>query len=86
MFWFTKPDGLIFGRCTVRQSILLSQVQQNRMVQFLKPKGLISKTGGSRISRKSGETSETMTADPSDWMTPLVHYLKNPSHTADRKV
>jgi hypothetical protein len=27
----------------------------------------------------------TMT-EPDDWRTPLVHYLENPSHIADRKV
>jgi hypothetical protein len=34
-----KPDGLIFGRCTMQQSVLLDQVQQNRIVRFLKPEG-----------------------------------------------
>jgi hypothetical protein len=27
-----------------------------------------------------------MMADPDDWRTPLVYYLENPSHIADRKV
>jgi hypothetical protein len=27
-----------------------------------------------------------MTADADDWRTPLVHYLENPCHIADRKV
>jgi hypothetical protein len=51
-----------------------------------KSDGLVSKTGGSRISRTSDEMSETMTANPDDWRTPLVHYLEDPGHIADRKV
>jgi ribonuclease HI len=39
MFWFAKPDRPVFRRCAVRQSVLLNQVQQNRMVQFLKSEG-----------------------------------------------
>jgi hypothetical protein len=27
-----------------------------------------------------------MTVDPDDWRTPLVRYLENPGHIADRKV
>jgi hypothetical protein len=27
-----------------------------------------------------------MMADPSDWRTPLVHYLEIPGHIADRNV
>jgi hypothetical protein len=41
-----KPDVPVcqigqpaFGRCTEQQSVLLNQVQQNRMVQFLKLEG-----------------------------------------------
>jgi hypothetical protein len=45
-----------------------------------------SKTGGLRISRTSDESSETMTVDPDDWRTPLVCYLENSGHIADRKV
>jgi hypothetical protein len=48
--------------------------------------GLISKTGGSKISRTLDESSETMTTVPNDWRTTLVCYLGNPSHIADRKV
>jgi hypothetical protein len=43
----------------------------------------ISETRGSRISRI---TDETMVADPDGWRTPLVHYLENSGHIADRKV
>jgi hypothetical protein len=50
-----------------------------------KPDDLVSKTGGSKNSRDSDETSETTTVDPDDWRTPLVRYLENPSHIADRK-
>jgi hypothetical protein len=47
---------------------------------------LVSKTGGSGISKTLDKSSETMTVDPNDWMTPLVRYLENAGHTADRKV
>jgi hypothetical protein len=30
--------------------------------------------------------SETMTVNPEDWRTPLIRYLENPGHIADRKV
>jgi hypothetical protein len=39
MFQFAKSDNPIFGRCAMWQSILLDQVQQNRIVRFLKPEG-----------------------------------------------
>jgi hypothetical protein len=32
MFRFAKPDSPVFNRLVIRQSILLNQVQQNRMV------------------------------------------------------
>jgi hypothetical protein len=48
--------------------------------------GPVSETGGSRISRISDESSETMMADTDDWRAPLVRYLQNPSHIANRKV
>jgi hypothetical protein len=51
-----------------------------------KPDDPVSKTGGSRISRTSDESIEMATTDPGDWGTPLVHYLENPGHIADRKV
>jgi hypothetical protein len=34
-----RSDVPVFGRCTVHQSILFDQVQQNWMVRFLKPEG-----------------------------------------------
>jgi hypothetical protein len=46
----------------------------------------VSETGGSKISRTSDKSSEVMTADPDDWRTPMVRYLENPGHIADRKV
>jgi hypothetical protein len=46
----------------------------------------VSETGGSRNSRIIDELSKTMTTDPDDWRTPLVCYLENPGHIADRKV
>jgi hypothetical protein len=48
--------------------------------------GLVSETGGFRISSISDEASETTTVDPNDWRTPLVHYLENLGHVANRKV
>jgi transposase InsO family protein len=48
--------------------------------------GPISKIGGSRIFRTSDETSKTTTYNPDDWRTPLVRYLDNFDHIADRKV
>jgi hypothetical protein len=41
---------------------------------------------GSGISRTSNETSKITRAGPDDWRTPLVRYLENPDHIADRKV
>jgi hypothetical protein len=51
-----------------------------------KPDGPVSETEGSRISRISNEANETTTVDSDDWRTPLVRYLENPGHIADRKV
>jgi hypothetical protein len=51
-----------------------------------KPDGPVSKTGGSAISRNSEELGKTTTTKPNDWRTPLVHYLEDPGHIADRKV
>jgi hypothetical protein len=51
-----------------------------------KPDGPVSKTGGSRISRNSGDSSKMTMTDPDDWRTPLICYLENPGHIADRKV
>jgi ribonuclease HI len=50
-----------------------------------KPNGPVSETGGSGISRILDESSEMIMTDPDDWRIPLVHYLENPSHIADRK-
>jgi hypothetical protein len=36
--------------------------------------------------RNLDKTSENMMAHPDDWRTPLVRYLENPGHIADRKV
>jgi hypothetical protein len=46
----------------------------------------ISEIRGSRIFRILDESSETTMADPDDWRTPLIRYLENPGHIADRKV
>jgi hypothetical protein len=46
----------------------------------------VSETRGFRIFRTLDEASKMMTIDPDDWRTPLVLYLENPGHIADRKV
>jgi hypothetical protein len=51
-----------------------------------KPDGSISETRGLKISSTLDKSSEMMTVDPKDWRTPLVHYLENPGHIANRKV
>jgi hypothetical protein len=51
-----------------------------------KSDGPVSETRGSRISRNLNESNEMMTADLDDWRTPLLRYLENPGHIADRKV
>jgi hypothetical protein len=48
--------------------------------------GPIFETGGSRISRITDESSETMVANPDDWRTPLICYVENSGYIADRKV
>jgi hypothetical protein len=50
-----------------------------------KPDGPVSETEGLGIFVTSNESSETMMTDPDDWRTPLVCYLENPGHIADRK-
>jgi hypothetical protein len=44
------------------------------------------KLEGPKFFRNLDETSETMTVDPDDWRTSLVHFLENPGHITDRKV
>jgi hypothetical protein len=51
-----------------------------------KSDGPVSKSRGFGISRISDESTKMITVDPDDWRTPLVHYLENPGHIADRKV
>jgi hypothetical protein len=51
-----------------------------------KPDGLVSETGGSKISRILDESSKMTMADLDVWRTPLVCYLENPGHITDRKV
>jgi hypothetical protein len=46
----------------------------------------ISEIGGFKISRILDRASKTMMTNPDDWRTPLVRYLENPGHIADRKV
>jgi hypothetical protein len=75
--------------CQTGQSVF--QPVHSARICYAKPNSiesdsLIPKTGGSGISRTSDETSKTMTAGPNDWRTPLVCYLENPGHIADKKV
>jgi hypothetical protein len=51
----------------------------------VEPNSPISKIGGCRISKTSDETSKTTTVGPNDWRTPLVRYLENLGHIADKK-
>jgi hypothetical protein len=51
-----------------------------------KPDGPVFEIEGSGISRILDESSEMTMVDPDDWRTPLVRYLENPAHIADRKV
>jgi ribonuclease HI len=39
IFRLAKPDSLVFGWCTVWQSVLPNQVPQNWLFRFLKPEG-----------------------------------------------
>jgi hypothetical protein len=48
--------------------------------------GSVSETGGFKISRSSDKLVKMTTTEPNDWRTPLVHYLENPGHIADKKV
>jgi hypothetical protein len=47
---------------------------------------LVSESKGYGISRILDESSKTMMTNPGDWRTPLVRYLENPDHIADRKI
>jgi hypothetical protein len=84
VFWKTKCSGL--PNRTIRfqpvHSARIYSVEPNSA----EPDSPFSGTGGSGISKTLGETSKTMTAGPDDWRTPLIHYLENPGHIADRKV
>jgi hypothetical protein len=39
MFCFAKSNSLVFSYCTVQESVMLNQIQQNQIVRFLKPEG-----------------------------------------------
>jgi hypothetical protein len=85
--WFSKKmDALVYQ---TRQSCfgpMCSVTVRSVGPSPAKLDSLVSETGGSEISRTSDKSSEMMTVDPNDWRTPLVHYLENPSHIANRKV
>jgi hypothetical protein len=60
----------------------------NAKICFVEPSSakldvLESETGGSDISRGSDDLGETVTTEPVDWRTPLIHYLENPGHVTD---
>jgi hypothetical protein len=81
-----KPDVLI---CQTEYSSF--QPMHNVAVYSAEPDstkldGLVVEIGGSKISMNSDDSSEMTMIDPDDWRTPLVRYLENPSHIADRKV
>jgi hypothetical protein len=81
-----KTDVLV---CQIRQSdfrLMCSVIVCSIRPSQPKPNDLVSEIRGSRISRTSDEASEMMTVDSDDWRTPLVHYLENHSHIADREV
>jgi hypothetical protein len=81
-----KPDVLV---CQTRQSdfwLMHRATICSAKLSLAKPNGPVSKIGRSRISRIADKSSKTMTTGHDDWRTPLVHYLENPSHIADRKV
>jgi hypothetical protein len=63
-------------------SVTICSVEPN----LAEPDSPVSEIGGSKISKTLDETSKTMMAGPDDWRTPLVHYLENPGHIADRNV
>jgi hypothetical protein len=81
-----KPDVLI---CQTGQSSfrpMCSAIVCSIGSSPAKLDSLASEIGGSKISRISDKSSETMTTVPDDWRTLLVCYLKNPDHITDRKV
>jgi hypothetical protein len=52
----------------------------------VKMDGPISKTEGSRISRSLDNLGKTTMIELDDWRTPLIRYIGNSGHIADRKV
>jgi hypothetical protein len=81
-----KPDVSV---CQIRQSgfhPMYSVTICSAKPSSAKSDSPVSETRGSRIFRTSDKSSETTTADPDDWRAPLVRYLENTSHIADRKV
>jgi hypothetical protein len=78
MFWFAIPDSSVFW--SVHSATICSA--EPNSVESDSP---VSEIGGSEISRTSNEISRAMTASSGDWRTPVVCYLENPGHIADRK-
>jgi hypothetical protein len=63
-------------------SVKICSTEQNSA----KLDNLVSEIRGSEIFRVLDEHCKTMMTDPDDWRTPLVRYLENPGHIANRKV
>jgi hypothetical protein len=47
---------------------------------------LVYEIGGSKIFRISDEARKTTMSNLDDWRTPLISYLENPDHIADKRV
>jgi hypothetical protein len=86
---FSFPEKTDVSVCQTRQSgfwLMCSATVYFVGSRSAKLDSLVSKTGGSKISRILDKSSKTMTADSDDWRTPLVRYLDNLDHIVDRKV
>jgi hypothetical protein len=86
-FSFLKKSDVLV--CQIRQSnfqLMHSATICSTEPSLAKPDVSISETEGSRISRISDEASKMTIANLDDWRTPLVRYLENSGHIADRKV
>jgi hypothetical protein len=75
--------------CQTRQSsfqLMCSAKIYSTELSSAKSDNPVFETGGSKISKTSEKSRETMMANLDDWRTPLVHYLENPNHITDTKV
>jgi hypothetical protein len=74
MFWNILVSQFGWSSFWLMQSAEISSAEPSSA----KLDGSVKETRGSRIFRSLDELSETTTAKPDDWRTPLVHYLENP--------